>query len=417
LLAIALEDALLGYLGRAVGLSVLARPWLLLAVLSVPVVLLSLNDLRRIRPLYMILFAAMVVGLLLGLLAIEVPRSFRPEGLYTFDLSDIVAMTVAFAIGVIGVVKQDDDGVFLADLLLVLAVIHLVVCLLALWRINPALFPIVDSPYWRGGRAISRPEITTDQTRQVLYLIPGLCVLFVNGTVLRTIAAILVAAGMTYVTFKVQSRGGVALLAVVIPLAIVIGLRYRVQRPKVAILLLLAGLALVLSQVDLILQFAADVLWRIDQLDSSYGGRLASITYLFEKVVEPAFWLPHGYGDFYSRYGGAPHSFPTMFYLMGGVLSLCAYLLLVGMPLWLLAKRVSQRHGTGLQRICFFLGLTAFALELTQPVITHGIFWVIAGATVGALRSGSWRRESRAGFSHYPARGHAGDALWGQGPR
>lgn len=401
--AMALEDALLGYLGRAVGIGVLARPWLLLAVLSLPVVLLSLRDLRWVRPLYVILFATMLAGLLLGVLSIKVPTTFGPEGLYSFSMSQIIAMTVAFVIGMIAIVKQEDDGRFLAELLVVLAGLHLIVCLLALWRVSPALFPIIDSPYWRAGRAISRPEITTDQTRQVLYLLPGLCVLFINGTLVRTIFGMVVAAGALYVAFKVQSRGGFALLAVAIPLAMLIGLRYRIQRPKLVIPVVILVAGLVVSQVDVILRVAADVLWRVQQLDGTYGGRLASITYLFEKVGDPAFWLPQGYGDFYSRYGAAPHSFPTMFYLMGGLLSLGAYLLLVGIPLWVLGKRVIQRQATGLQRICFFLGLCAFALQLTQPVVTHAIFWVIAGATVGALRSGAVRRETMVGLDAYSA--------------
>lgn len=382
---LAMHDVLVGYLARSFGVAWLARPWLVLSLVLVPLLLLNLRELVRAPRWALLAMAGLIAGLTVGVFSIQIPGSLVPQGLAKMSLSDIVAMSLAFALGVIWVGRQGADAKWPADVLLGASIVHAAVCLAALSGAAPDAFPIIDSPYWRDGRWVSRPEITTDQTRQVLYFIPALAVVFIRSGVVRLTLALLTAVVAAYVVFQVQSRGGLLIMALFVPMACALGVRYRVQRPMLTAVVAVVLAIGVLTQVDRIAAAAADTLWRFDQLDQGYGGRLVSIAYLFEKVVDPGFWVPRGYSEFLAAYGNAPHSFPTMVFLMGGILSLITYVPLVVLPLWVLGRRVIRRGASGVERLAFFLGSVSLAVQLTQPVIAHEFFWLMLGVTIGAL--------------------------------
>lgn len=385
LLVAGLLDVVIGYFGRALDIPLLVRPWILIVVPFGLIVTLDIKSLLKLKSWAIASFAGFLLSLLVGVLTITTGPHIHTDALWTMGPFDLISITVAFLIGAIFTVRQPPDAEQYADLLLVVAALHAVVCIVALLHLAPDWFPLIDSPYWRDGKPVSRPEITTDQTRQVLYLFFCLAVVFTRNSVPRLLAALLVALAIVFITFKVQSRLTTILFPAQAAAAFLIAVWYRKQSPVFLIVLGVIGLGLCLPFADTILGFAQDVMWRFTQLDGSYGGRARAISYLADKILDPYFWIPQGTRDFYSQFGGAPHSFPTMVYLSGGLLGLVFYAGVVVVPLAILFKRVVLRTADGVDRIAFFCTSYAFVLLMTQPVINHEIFWIFAGMAVGAL--------------------------------
>ena len=82
-----------------------------------------------------------------------------------------------------------------------------------------------------------------------------------------------------------------------------------------------------------------------------------------------------------------------MVYLNAGLLGLICYLILIIVPLSILFKKIVKRTANEYERIGFFCGSFTFLLSLTQPVINHEIFWLMAGLTAGALSRSHLERK------------------------
>jgi O-antigen ligase len=341
----------------------------------------------KLKPWLLFTFSGLLLSLMVGLLSI--PSSQHGTigtgvPLHTLP-AELITMAVAFMIGSTYVLRGNSNPVLLADLLLALSLIHTSVCLIAVLNLYPTLFPIIDSAYYKDGNAVSRPEITTDQTRQVIYLFVCLCVMFTRRSTFRLALAALTSLGIAIVLAKVQSRWGSIIFLLAIVIALLMGLYYGKTSKTTAIFGLLILLIIGIWKSELIASTFSDLTWRFQQIDSNYGGRSSSILYLFEKLFDPAFWIPRGYSEFYNLYGAAPHSFPTMIYLNAGLFGLLCYAALTLVPLFQLLGLVLARKATAFERIGFFCGSIVFLLLMTQPVITHEIFWLYAGLVAGIL--------------------------------
>lgn len=385
LITMVLADSLIGYFGRAIGNSLLSRPWVLIAIPFFFALIMNAKTIFRIKLSMLIVFGGLIASLLIGTETVVIPVIMQNAALYKVNVSDLFTISAAFVIGAMWAIRQPADGRYFADLLLVIATFHTFICVLALARVNPGLFPIIDSPYWRDGTVISRPEITTDQTRQVLYLFICLAVVFTQKSFMRTAVALTVSIAIMFIIAKVQSRWSMVTFPAFFVFALLMGLRYRLVSFKLLFCLFLLALVASIYYMGTIDTILGNVLWRFSKVDSSYGGRFTAITYLFEKVGDPDFWIPQGYSDYFELHGGSPHSFPTMIYLSGGILGLACYSYLIIVPLVILFRRVLNGSADGVQRISFFCASFAFMLLLTQPVITHEIFWALAGFAVGAI--------------------------------
>lgn len=392
LLSLAFTDVMIRYFGDSLSISILRQPWIVITALLAPVLLINIEQIAKLKKWTLLAFTGLLISLLIGYFTIEKPSQLILNSKTPFQIlpSDLLKMIVAFFIGALWISRPNINGKFTSDLFLLISLIHTLVCLIAVLKISPSLFPVVDKPYFRDGRLISRPEITTDQTRQALYLFMNLCVIFTQRSNIKRLIAVIVSVGIVFIISKVQSRWSSLLFAVFFILSFLMAIQYKKISFATLLTWAFVGVAIIFWKSDSILVYLEDLIWRFKQVDSSYGGRLISIVYLSEKIIDPNFWIPHGFNEFFKIHGAAPHSFPTMVYLNGGLLGLFCYISLTYIPLYILLKKVIKRKATEIEQIAFFCGSFAVLLSITQPVIHHEIFWLIQGLVIG-----SYNRKER----------------------
>lgn len=384
--SMAMLDVVISYFAKSMGLSIFLRPWWLITPLFLIALTFSLNTVLQIRSWLLISFIGLIIFLAIGALVIDTPSQYlQIRGLNKVGLLDLISTSAAFIIGAVISIRHKNNGQFISDLFLIICLLHAIVCLIALLKIYPYFFPVIDKPYWKGGIPISRPEITTDQTRQILYLIPALCTIFISSSKTKLILSLFVAVSVLYIIAKVQSRWSIVIFTFFLFLSLYFGFRNKKQSILTLFLVFIAACILVIYKIDAFINIASNLIWRFGELGSSYGGRLIAIQYLFEKLGDVSYWIPQGYAEFFKKYNGAPHSFPTMIYLNGGLMALIFYIILVVSPLFILFKRIIRKTANAMDLIAFYCGSFAFMLLMTQPVITHEIFWLISGVVVGAV--------------------------------
>jgi len=391
----ALTDVVISYLGKSLHLPLLTHPWQLIIVPFTVVIFFSLQDVLKIKIWILGCFFGLIISLLIGYFTIHNPAAIMMNNKVAFKIlpTDLITMTTAFLIGSIWILRTNISSKLITDHFLALSAFHALICLLALLKISPSIFPLIDAVYYNNGVPVSRPEITTDQTRQALYLLVSLCVVFTQKSLSRNIISLAILLITIFIITKVQSRMSTIVVSLFTIIAYLMAIRFKVISMK----MLFAGLSLVvlviLWKIGAIINFLANLIWRFQQVDDSYGGRAGSIMYLFEKLAEPSYWIPTSYNEFFQQHGAAPHSFHTMVYLNAGLLGLICYLILIIVPLSILFKKILKRTATDYERIGFFCGSFTFLLSLTQPVINHEIFWLMAGLTAGALSRSHLERK------------------------
>lgn len=387
LFALAFSDVLISYLGNSLQLPLLPQPWRLIIIPFSLIILTSLHDIVKIKTWLLLCFSGLLLFLLLGYFIIEVPTQTLTSNNVPFKIlpTDLLTMAIAFLIGSIWVMRKNVSAKLVTDVFLALATIHAVVCIFALLKLAPSVFPLIDAVYYSKGAPVSRPEITTDQTRQILYLFVCLCVVFTQKSLTRVTLALITTLMVIYIITKVQSRWSTVVFILFILIAYLMALYYRTLSMRSLLAGIAVGALVILWNIEEIVAFTGSLLWRFQQIDSSYGGRMESILYLLEKLGDPAYWIPHGYNEFFQLYGSAPHSFPTMVYLNAGLPGLLFYLIFILTPLAILLNKVIRGTANKLERTGFFCGSFTFFLSITQPVINHEIFWLMAGVTAGVL--------------------------------
>ena len=381
---LAFSDVVITYFGKSIALP---RPWVLIIIIFFIASVFSLKDFAKIKVWILVSAALFFISLILGAMTIELPTDLlsNSEGLTTIKASDVITLSAAFFIGAVWSLRQHENAYLATDVILAVTAIHSAIVIIALFKLYPSLFPINDMSYFKNGVMISRPEITTDQTRQALYLFACLCVVFIRKSHVRLIVSIAVSLAIIYIVLQVQSRWSAILFSLYILFAYLLAIYYKTQEKSTVILLISIGSFLSVLYISDIASLAQNIIWRFGQAGAGYGGRLISILYMFEKLADPSYWLPQGYASFYYKYKQAPHSFPTMIYLNAGLVGLICYFIVAVVPIIILFQKVLNKTATGIHKICFFMSSYAFLLLMTQPVITHEIFWLITGLAAGAV--------------------------------
>jgi uncharacterized membrane protein len=127
-------------------------------------------------------------------------------------------------------------------------------------------------------------------------------------------------------------------------------------------------------------------------------GRLASLTYLFEHVYDPLWWVPRGNAEFAEQYGGGnvPHSNITAMFLEGGILGLYMWIVVFLLPVLKLAGMFFRKQLDPLATMILISGFSMLVVQLSLNVPFFKQPWLWAGAVVGALyRSRTQLAETR----------------------
>ncbi len=269
---------------------------------------------------------------------------------------------------------------------ILIGILYVPVCVVALLRLWPSLFPVTEALWSQRGVLQVRPEVMTDQNFQVFYLLPIALAMTMPLSLNRGMLLGVLSVGALYVLAQLQTRSGFISFALALMLGLSAAIRNKsMGRKKVVLLPLIAVLA-TLFALPAIIEQAGLLIYRFT--GHGYGtalGRVGSFTYMLDRLFDPAWWIPRGNKEFLDATGNVPHTNMAAFYLEGGLIGLLAWLQIIVAPALALAFKVFKG---GLDPVAVTVGcggVGVLILQLTLNVPAHSQVWLWAGGVVGVL--------------------------------
>lgn len=304
----------------------------------------------------------------------------------------------AFVVGYFAI-RWADSADRYGNVFLAISGAYVAVCIVALLRLDPKVFPLIDAVWSNQGVLEPRPEVMTDQNFQIFYLLSAVAVLTLPYRFWRFAAAAGVAAGSYYVLARLQSRSGMLVYLALLVVVWVAPLWTRsLGRQKMLVLPLLM-LAVAIWKWHAILNISALLLARFHNTGAveSAQMRLQSITYLFPHLLDPWWWLPRGNEAFMQHHHGViPHSNATAMLLQGGIVGFVSWVALFIFPLVSLARLFVRRWLDNLETMILIVGTASMVVQLSLNVPFFKQPWLWAGAVLGALVRCRARRRAMA---------------------
>ena len=282
--------------------------------------------------------------------------------------------------------RQINNERYLSIVFLVAGSIYTLVCFIAVLRVAPGLFPVIDALWADGWTLVSRPEVTTDQNFQIYYLFFLCFILFFSVTNITRVLVLLGSVLALYSLSQLQTRSGVLLYLAAFLLSVYGAARLNFIKPVYIFLAAGLGLIVIVNKIDAIYGMASYLIDRfVDDDYRNLEGRVKSASYLLELVASPIAWfVPQGLGSFERLFGGFPHSNYTAIFLEGGILSFFGFLVLQVFTIvrvGLLSLKYKLDSVTLAALFGAMISLMG-SLSLCVPYHEHVYLWV--GALIGA---------------------------------
>lgn len=323
-----------------------------------------------------------VVGFAMGPLLV---REISP-----YRYIELLGALCAFIVGYTYSRWHEDEASF-SRLLLIVTGMHVVVCSLALLKVAPSILPVTEQPWSYHGHVVYRPFIGTNSNFQVFYLFPVVLILVLPYKTIRFWSSLTLMVGAMFILARLQTRSGslaflgIGLLCLLAPLR-----NKRLGRWKL-VTIGIAGLVFLATGLPWLLKHSNLLIARFIDTDYATGyGRLLGFTYLFEHLFDPLWWSPQGNAEFAQRYQGTgsdavPHSNITAMFLEGGIIGLCAWLILFLAPAWQLSIMFLRNRIDPLATMILMGGICMLVTQMSLNVPFFKQPWLWAGAVVGAL--------------------------------
>jgi hypothetical protein len=319
-----------------------------------------------------------LVGFAVGILLQEKPD---------FDRFGTVFLAVCtFFVGYFSMRWTDNDRLY-TGVFTFIPLAYVLVCVIALRKIMPHLFPVINAVWSNKGVLELRPEITTDQNFQIFYLFPIVLILALPFRFWRFSVAILGIAGVLYVLAEIQTRSGFLVFAGLAVLAWLAPIWTPSLGKKKLAILPIIFLVLAVLNINTILHVGQLLIIRFTGEGGGTGtARLHSVEYLFRHLFDPTWWIPRGYDEFKSLNQGAiPHSNITAMFLEGGILGLYMWIVVFVVPLIALARMFIKKQLDKLATLVLLGGTAMLVVQLSLNVPFFKQPWLWAGAVVGTL--------------------------------
>ena len=298
---------------------------------------------------------------------------------------EVISAFTAFMIGY-NFFSHNTDENKLFWFLSLLSFIYISVCVVALLKYFPAIFPLEIALWSNQGNLNERPAITTDQNFQVFYLFAPVLLVLLRSGWLKLLLTLILLAGAAYVVIKVQSRSGILVFAGGTFLAIIFHFISKEGNKLNIIIFTLLAILLSYKLIPVIYNIMEPLLARFSSSGfekSTADARLTSALRVFDLLQDPANWVPRGNPE--SLLGrNKSHSNVTAILLESGLLGLLAWILLFIYPV----IRLIKKYFLGIDVYClvaFLAGLMSLILQMTLNVPVMDQVWLWAGATNGAL--------------------------------
>ena len=329
--------------------------------------------------------------LFVGVLGFSVGIVTIPEVGYS-RLLTLGSATCAFFIGVCCAnnIKHVDR---FANVCIFIGIVYCFVCMAALLKLYPPLFPLKLSLGFRDGVQVIRPEITTDQNFQIFYLLPSVLVLALPFRIKRFLLSFTCFSLSFYILTQLKTRSGILVLLGTLLLCIVAPLGSRqLGKTKILSLPLFMGLIAILF-LPLIIGFSTGLIERFTGSYHTFYGRIISIVYLAKHVLLPEWWIPQGNAAFIKATGNLPHSNITAFFLEGGLPGLVAWIGLFLIPLIRLFVKFAAKRFSVLETVLFIGCISTMVAQLSLNAPLHEHVWLWGGIGVGLCRRPSFSNK------------------------
>lgn len=315
------------------------------------------------------------VGFLLGPLLVPEIDSYR--------VVELIGAFSAFAIGYFAL-RWAKDTTWLERTTIGVCSLYVIVCVIALLKLAPNLFPIVNSPWIYAGKVVMRPEVMTDQNFQVFYLFPVVLLLALPYRFIRFLLTIVLTLGGLYILTKLQTRSGALVFAGTLLMCLLAPIwTPSLDRRKLLFvpILVLVGIAISLPRF---LDDGGLLLARFASTNYETGySRLDSFLYLFEHLLNPLWWVPQGYTEFRQLHQTIPHSNVTAMFLEGGIAGLYMWFVVFLFPIMYLIRRLFRKQLNTLATLILIGGISMLIVQLTLNVPFFKQPWLWAGAVMG----------------------------------
>lgn len=282
--------------------------------------------------------------------------------------------------------RWSSNAAIFSNLFLVVGISYVVVCTIALLRVAPAIFPLVNAEWSNNGVIELRPEVTTDQNFQIFYFLPIAILIGLPFKMVRSILILVGIVGALFVLAKLQTRSGVLVFLGVIALGILAPLWTKVMGRKKIVLLPILIVIAVATNIEMIIQAGSLMLARSNDVsDNTAYSRLLAFMFTFEHLADPEWWLPRGTQEFINRFGYLPHSNITAFFVEGGLMGLVMWIGVFVLPLAVLVQLFVRRELDVLATLVMLGGIGSLVVQLSLNVPFFKQPWLWAGAVVGTL--------------------------------
>ncbi len=280
--------------------------------------------------------------------------------------------------------------------ILAFSLIHAIVCVIALLRISPALFPTDDFVWSLNGTLIVRPSVTTDQNFQIFYLLPFIGIFLFSRSVLMISVSLLGIGIGLFVLAQLQTRSGILVLFLMLLAGVFMQLfakgSNKIKPVATLIVLFFSGTIFFILKAE----YFSMLLIRFTDTDYSTGlGRLHSFEYFLEKISNPIWWIPQGNDEYIALTGDVPHSNITAHLMEGGILGVVTWVALIAAPAIKLCIYI-VKYGSPLAPAA--VSVTALAFLVTQMTLNVPFvdpIWLWGGVSCAAIEHIEWQQYKK----------------------
>ena len=263
--------------------------------------------------------------------------------------------------------------------------LYIIVCIFALLGIAPRFFPLINAVWSDNGTLRFRPEVTTDQNFQILYLFPAALPLVLPYRFWQFTTALAMSAGALFILARLQTRSGFLVFTALLFLCWIAPLWIKSLGRNKLLILPLVGVSFMVLFFDQIMTVGSLLITRFKGEGMEAGqGRLVSFTYLFQHILDLDWWVPHGNTEFKKIYGAIPHSNITAMFLEGGILGLYMWIIVFVTPLVKLSRVFLSGKLDNYGAMIFLGGIASLVIQLSLNAPFVDQVWLWAGAVVGA---------------------------------
>ena len=280
----------------------------------------------------------------------------------------------------------------------IIGILYCTTCTIALLNLLPQYFPLIQTFYFREGVAGFRPEITTDQNLQVLYLLPAILLFAVRNSTIQLLLLCMFLLLSIFILGKLETRSGTLVTFCTFLFALFVGTWSRKKIDLRFVFIFACGLVVAAVYWAKILNVLEAIYLRftVDDFDT-FDARLNALGFVFENLFNVDWWFPRGFDPYKAilvNSPSRPHAAPAVIYIESGILGLIGWTLLVIVPLIKLALRWKRRETDEIADIALCGGVAVFIVQLSLPEATTESIWLWAGAVLGALGRQTSREHS-----------------------